>query len=221
MTHPHRIRRVLIHWSMTAFFCASPVHAETVKLKSVLLVELTGVEREQFVAAHNAARKMVGVDPVKWSPELSSYSLETLEQQKDGLVTAATEGWSKKQLPLPAHREESKYGENVAGWAGSQARTANWATTIWLREKKAFDTLNGDGQYRVGDEDKNSDLAIQDQKTPVIVGHYTAIVWRETKQIGAAKLECKFIDDQGNVLTYTAIICNYDPPGNRFGEKPY
>jgi len=43
-------------------------------------------------------------------------------------------------------------------------------------------------------------------------GHYTQMVWRESQQIGCAKAECS-----GNVI----IVCNYDPPGNVLGQKPY
>jgi uncharacterized protein YkwD len=43
-------------------------------------------------------------------------------------------------------------------------------------------------------------------------GHYTQMVWKESQQIGCAKAEC-----DGNVI----IVCNYDPPGNVLGQKPY
>lgn len=43
-------------------------------------------------------------------------------------------------------------------------------------------------------------------------GHYTQMVWKESLHIGCAKVECN-----GNVI----IVCNYDPPGNVLGQKPY
>lgn len=43
-------------------------------------------------------------------------------------------------------------------------------------------------------------------------GHYTQIVWANTKKVGCAKVEC-----DGN----TIWVCEYDPPGNWVGEKPY
>ena len=43
-------------------------------------------------------------------------------------------------------------------------------------------------------------------------GHYTQMVWKESQQIGCAKAECN-----GNLI----IVCNYNPPGNILGQKPY
>lgn len=43
-------------------------------------------------------------------------------------------------------------------------------------------------------------------------GHYTQLVWKNTSHIGCAKAECG-----SNVI----VVCNYDPPGNVLGQKPY
>jgi uncharacterized protein YkwD len=43
-------------------------------------------------------------------------------------------------------------------------------------------------------------------------GHYTQIVWQDTTQIGCATGLCK-----GKLI----VVCNYDPPGNFLGQKPY
>ena len=43
-------------------------------------------------------------------------------------------------------------------------------------------------------------------------GHYTQLVWRNTKQLGCAKVECG---------SRVIIVCNYDSPGNVLGRTPY
>lgn len=43
-------------------------------------------------------------------------------------------------------------------------------------------------------------------------GHYTQIVWRNTKQVGCA------IARAGSQEVW---VCDYDPPGNVVGKRPY
>ena len=216
-------RYLLLIGLVVAVVITRRTNAQTIELKSAQASVLTAAERDRFLAAHNAARKVVEVDSVSWSEALSKYALESLEQQKESLIDAAKEGWNKRYVPLPAHRSEYKHGENVAAWAGTSIPTAEQAVALWLREKKAFDKLNADAEspYLVGDEEGKSETDAKGQTRPIIVGHYTAIVWRDTQQIGAAKLEFELVDDAGHARRYVAIVCNYDPPGNRTGRKPF
>jgi pathogenesis-related protein 1 len=195
--------------------------SKTAELKSQSLSVLTGAERERFLAAHNAARREVGVEAVEWSDELSNDAMESLEEQKEGLVEAAKEGWMKGKAVLPRHRADGSYGENVAGWAGTRPQAAEWAVALWLREKADFEKLNAKAPYRVGDEKDQFEEDAEGNKRPIIVGHYTAIVWRDTKRIGAAKLSFELTDDDGNRRTYVAIVCDYSPAGNRRGERAF
>ncbi|PKU60290.1 pathogenesis-related protein PR-1-like [Dendrobium catenatum] len=45
-------------------------------------------------------------------------------------------------------------------------------------------------------------------------GHYTQIVWRSTRRIGCATVNC--VGGRGQFM-----VCEYDPPGNYIGERPY
>jgi pathogenesis-related protein 1 len=199
---------------------AGDVQAQEIELKSVQLRVLGGTEQQQFLAAHNAARKAVDVDTLSWSEDLSKYALESLEQQKDALIQAAKEGWEEGRAALPEHRADAKYGENLAAWAGSKPRPAELAVQLWLSEKAAFTKLNAEGSYRIGDEEGQTEIDDKGQERPIVVGHYTAVVWRATKEIGAAKLEFELTDGDTS-RTFAAIICNYNPPGNRRGDKPF
>ncbi|CAN1228951.1 Pathogenesis-related protein PR-1 [Linum grandiflorum] len=45
-------------------------------------------------------------------------------------------------------------------------------------------------------------------------GSGTRIVWRRTKRVGCARVVC-------NGGSGVFMTCNYDPPGNYVGERPY
>ncbi|CAL4885681.1 unnamed protein product [Urochloa decumbens] len=86
------------------------------------------------------------------------------------------------------------YGENLfwgsgTGWAPAQAVGA------WLSERPRYDYWS------------NSCYG-------GMCGHYTQIVWRNTRRVGCAMVTC--YNGRG-----TFITCNYDPPGNYVGVRPY
>jgi hypothetical protein len=205
-------------WMLVAVPAA---YAQTVRLQVARVGSLTKSEQARFVAAHNIARKAVKVEPIRWSDELAKVALESLTEQKDRLIETAKEGWSMGRYVMPEHRQDNKYGENIAAWGGNRTQPAEWAVTLWLGEKAAFDKLNEGGAYKYGDEVGKTETDRQGRERPIIVGHYTAIVWRTTTHVGAAKLIFELADNQGLARQYVAIISNYDPPGNRPGEKPF
>ncbi|XP_076923314.1 basic form of pathogenesis-related protein 1-like [Bidens hawaiensis] len=88
------------------------------------------------------------------------------------------------------------YGENLAAGYGDQF-TANAAVNLWVDEKQHYDIAS------------NS-----------CVGgaclHYTQVVWRNSVHLGCARVTC--YDEIG---TGWVAICNYHPPGNYVGERPY
>jgi pathogenesis-related protein 1 len=86
------------------------------------------------------------------------------------------------------------YGENLF-WGYGKRYTPTDAVRSWEDERKDY-------HY-----ESNS-------CTPgKVCGHYTQLVWADTKRVGCAVIACH----DGA----TFIICNYDPPGNYVGERPY
>eukprot|EP01018_Ginkgo_biloba_P006471 Gb_11054 [translate_table: standard] len=89
---------------------------------------------------------------------------------------------------------DGPYGENNF-WGSGHDWTPLDAANDWVEEKQyyTYETNSCDG-----DE---------------MCGHYTQIVWRNSRRLGCARVVC----DNGDVF----MTCNYDPPGNYIGEKPY
>ncbi|XP_012072779.2 pathogenesis-related protein 1-like [Jatropha curcas] len=86
---------------------------------------------------------------------------------------------------------KGSYGENIAWGSGDLSGTE--AVKLWVDEKPFYNY------------NSNSCAAV--------CGHYIQVVWRKSVRIGCAKVRC----NNGG----TFITCNYDPPGNYIGERPY
>lgn len=87
------------------------------------------------------------------------------------------------------------YGENLA-WASFTSYTAVAATNAWYNEK-------GDYTY-----------ASNSCASGKVCGHYTQVVWKNSTKLGCAGVICP---NNGGII----YGCNYDPPGNYSGQKPY
>jgi hypothetical protein len=89
------------------------------------------------------------------------------------------------------------YGENIAYFSGN-ASTPKDVVDGWASEVKDYDYAN------------NSCAANQQ------CGHYTQIVWRDTARVGCGASKCNMFGQDGIFW-----VCNYDPPGNVIGQRPY
>jgi pathogenesis-related protein 1 len=69
-------------------------------------------------------------------------------------------------------------------------------------------------------EGADYDLARNACKKSKICGHYTQMVWRDTRQVGCAIQHCDTGAPFGSG-PWTLVVCNYDPPGNVVGRGPY
>jgi len=90
-----------------------------------------------------------------------------------------------------AHRPKSKYGENLFEVVGASA-SASQVVDAWASE-------SGDYDYATN-------------RCRGVCGHYTQIVWRDTKEVG-----CAVARGAGREVW----VCNYSPPGSWIGKRPY
>ena len=139
-----------------------------------------------MLAGHNAARSAVGVPALTWSGPLAAGATQYARQ------LAATDRFQHS----PAEARVG-LGENL--WAGTAAAFPVEAMVgSWVDERRdyvhgAFPAVSRTGAW-------------QD------VGHYTAIVWRTTREVG-----CGFASNGRRDY----VVCRYSPAGNVMTQRAY
>jgi pathogenesis-related protein 1 len=89
------------------------------------------------------------------------------------------------------HRPNSPYGENLFEIEGARASPEE-VVGAWSSESRDYD-------YAAN-------------RCRKVCGHYTQIVWASTKEVGCAV---------ARNARREIWVCNYDPPGNYIGKRPY
>jgi uncharacterized protein YkwD len=89
------------------------------------------------------------------------------------------------------HRQHPVFGENIYEITGGRATP---------------DRVVGDWAAEV------SDYSYRSNTCRGVCGHYTQVIWSGTREVGCAVAR----DPDREVW-----VCNYNPPGNWVGERPY
>ena len=108
-------------------------------------------------------------------------------------LAAVSQDWADTLLAHRkfAHRPNSAYGENLFEITGATASSAQ-VVNAWAAESRNYDYSSN--------------------RCHGVCGHYTQIVWGDTKEVGCA------VTRAGGREVW---VCDYDPPGNRIGKRPY
>jgi pathogenesis-related protein 1 len=146
------------------------------------------VDSEAMLLAHNRWRAEVAVPPLTWSHKLAEIS----QGWADHLSTSG----------CSMYHSNKGYGENIYqasaliwsdGRRDLQTKTPQEVTDSWGSEIKYYSYANN--------------------SCSGVCGHYTQLVWRETKEVGCALSVC------GN--NSQIWVCTYYPAGNELGRRPY
>ena len=141
---------------------------------------------ESLLAIHNRERAEVGVPPLVWDSRLAAEAASYVPELVD--------------LGDLEHSDEAmngETGENLAmGTDG--AYSPEELAELWVEEREMFVPGVFPNVSRTGDWSE--------------VGHYTAMVWRDTRSVGCA------IGAGGGDLY---LICRYAPAGNMDSRRVY
>ena len=110
-------------------------------------------------------------------------------------VAATAQDWANALMISGhfAHRPKNRYGENLYETRGRRATAAD-AFEAWSSEVKMYD-YKSNACHHGGQ-----------------CGHYTQIVWSSTRELG-----CGVARSPSREIW----VCNYSPPGNYIGQRPY
>ncbi|MCA2979961.1 MAG: hypothetical protein INH41_31585 [Myxococcaceae bacterium] len=99
------------------------------------------------------------------------------------------------------HRDQNQYGENL--YAAAQDSRPSVIVKAWDDEKT--DYTYSTNTCRAG----------------AVCGHYTQVVWRSSTKLGCATARCTVNSPFRGFPIWFLTACNYSPPGNYVGQRPY
>lgn len=144
------------------------------------------------VAAHNDIRAAASPAP---SPALPPV-------QWSAEVASVAQQWANNCVY--AHNQgRGDLGENIAASSPGYWSSIAGVVQAWASE--------------VVDYDYGTNTCAQG----AVCGHYTQLVWRSSILIGCAYARCTANSPFQDSPTWDFWVCDYSPPGNWLGERPY
>ena len=146
------------------------------------------VDAQAIVKAHNQWRADVNVPSLKWSNTLAGVAQSWADELKND--------------DCGFYHSGNGYGENIYKatpimWSDGrrelQQKTPKHVTDSWGNEIKDYDYTSN--------------------SCSGVCGHYTQVVWKDTKEVGCAMSVC---GDKSQIW-----VCSYAPAGNVVGKRPY
>lgn len=165
---------------------ASGEAGETSRIAAIPHNHSPASEAERLLGAHNDERIRLGLPPLTWNAALAR------DAGGHARVLAA-----RGRLEHAAAKERRGMGENL--WIGTAgAWNAEAMVGMFLDERRHFRAA------------PFPDVSLTGQWKDA--GHYTQIVWRDTREVGCAIDTGKGMD---------VLVCRYFPAGNVVGQNPY
>ena len=174
-------------------------------LPLLYLIGLTAHASDVVVAdmlsAHNDWRSKVGSPALTWSNSLQTEAQNWANKLKaKGCGMKHSTGSSGENLYWASAKKSASSKDAAGNWIWNntlQTVSDKHVTDSWGNEQQWYDYASNQCNAPAGKS----------------CGHYTQVVWKDTKEVGCANAVC---DDFSQVW-----VCNYAPAGNYVGQKPY
>jgi pathogenesis-related protein 1 len=149
---------------------------------------ISAKDAQELLSHHNKVRKDVGTKPLIWSAQLAKYAQEWANH-------LATENNCKMVHRIAPGQDEKVYGENI----------------FWGSDGKYFKPIDASVEWY--SEIKMYNYTKVTEKNWEPTGHYTQMIWDNTKEVGVGVSICP----NGGII----IVANYYPAGNYLRQYPY
>ena len=172
-------------------------------------------EKQLALRTHNDFRRRVADDETRrlkgpvvipnliWDDKLAAFAQEWADSEAARLKTLSFEAGR------PQHRQNNPNGENLyTGWStpGTPDRLPVRAVQWWFSEQIYYDV-------------DSSTCSAPPNET---CGHYTQVVWAATQRLGCGRSEWQSKNAKSETVKNQCLwVCNYAPPGNVTGQRPY
>jgi len=166
---------------------------------------------DTILKVHNDERAAVGkgVPDLVWSSSLAADA----KTWADHLVTL-NQGKPIDKLTASdlVHSTGTGYGENLhqsGEWGTLPISQPSTKSLLqgWVAEKNNY---------------KGGPLSEADFRPGApVIGHYTQMVWKNTKEVGCATAIAKGKASNGDPAQAVYLVCRYSPQGNYYGQTPY
>lgn len=180
-------------------FCALMLGAATSQ------AALTDTERDVLLAQHNQSRSSAtpsaaNMTRLAWDP-----NLETVAQNWAAQCNFSHNA-NRNNAYAGLSSNTGSVGENLYITTSSRASaltSASGATALWAAEVADYS------------------FATNSCAAGKVCGHYTQMVWANTRRIGCAVQFCPTVIGLPTFTNAQLVVCDYNPAGNFIGQAPY
>ncbi|NOU32216.1 MAG: Fis family transcriptional regulator, partial [Polyangiaceae bacterium] len=113
---------------------------------------------------------------------------------------AVAKAWA-AQCKFEHNAGRGNRGENIYASGGSGSSTPQKVVGSWASEKSNYNYANN--------------------RCSGVCGHYTQVVWAKTTTLGCAVQKCTGPGGPFGSGPWEFWVCDYSPPGNFNGQRPY
>ncbi|XP_007483869.1 peptidase inhibitor 16 isoform X2 [Monodelphis domestica] len=129
--------------------------------------------------------------------------------------------------PPAANMLNMKWDEDLAAFAKTYASKCVWGHNKdrGRRGENLFAITEGEMDLQLAveqwyNEHEHYNLSNATCAEGQMCGHYTQVVWAKSERIGCGSHFCEKLEGVMETNVHV-LVCNYEPPGNVKGQKPY